>query len=221
MASPSPLHGVPPQVEGVDGQARVEVGGRDEPIDQAVGRLRRGPDGQAERPDQDHQRAHAGRERGEHAQPVRPPIPLRIRRAAEQVPLQAHHRHDRDHEGVLELDQQGHGGADGRQLGPAARQPVEGDQHGQRADRVDLAPDRRVEDGARVEKVDGGGDQPEPLPAPGPELAIQEAARVQEEHGRHAGVGQDAGELDQAGVMSTPRIRGCSARPMEPSNHST
>ena len=45
---------------GPEGANTLEDMGRfNEAIDQAMGRLRRGPDGEAKRPDQDHQRAHA------------------------------------------------------------------------------------------------------------------------------------------------------------------
>jgi hypothetical protein len=114
------------------------------------------------------------------------------------MPLDAHQQHDGDHEGVLELDQEGQDRAQRGQLRPAARQPVEGHQDSQRADRVDLPPHRRVEDRARVEHVHRGGQEAHVLSAPGPELAVQEASRIEEQHGGDATVGQDARDLDQA-----------------------
>ena len=113
--------------------------------------------------------------------------------------LDAHDGHDRDHERELELHQQGQDRAHRGQLSPAARQPVEAGQDGERPHRVHLPPDRRVEDRCRVEEVDRGGHQADARAAPAPHQPVPEAAAEEEEHPGHSAIGQDGGHLDQAG----------------------
>ena len=171
---------VAPQVEGVDGEALVGIRGLHELADQAAVRVggRQDPeqpvrvaagewgiDDHAERQHQQGQRADPHRQRGEDAQGVATAVQLGVAGAAEEVAPQADDGNDRDQEGELELDEQRGDGAEGRHLDPASRQPVDGRKQEKGADRVDLAPDRGVEDGARVEEVDRCGHQPQALRA--------------------------------------------------------
>ena len=212
-----------PQVEGVDGQPLVGRRRVAELVDEALGRVLAGmPDRHPERRQQQDQRPDADRDRGQDADRVRAAVTLRVARASGEVPLEPHQGHDRDQECVLELHQQADDGAQAGGLGPAARQGVKGPHDDQRPDRVDLAPDRAVEDGDRVEEVDPGRHQPQRLAAPyppaEPEAPVEEAAAVGEQEVRHADVGQDAGDLHQAGggVLADQRGQGVANDTQQP-----
>ncbi len=161
---------VPPQAEGVDresgvrvrrvtqlaDQARHRVGGRQEA--EAALHVRSGGDRRPQRhPERDEQQREGrdpGSQRCDDPQSDAPAVELRIGRATEQVALDADDGDDRDEERELELDEHRDHGADGGRLGPAAGEEVDRAQQRKRADRVDLAPHRRVEDRTRIEEVD-------------------------------------------------------------------
>ena len=189
---------VAPEVEAVDGEALVGVGRLQELADQAAPRVRWAPDAEAEGQDQQDQRAEARGERAEHAHRIPVPVVHRVGRATEEVALDPHDRDDGGQEAELELHQQRDHRPHRGRLGPAAGEQVDGPHRGQRPDRVDLAPDRRVEDRAGVEEVDGGRHQADPLAAPRPEPSVPETPREGEEEPRDARVGEDPGHLHQA-----------------------
>ena len=215
VAKPAPR--IPPQVERIDREALVGVGGLEQLADQAPVRVRgrqdpehpmrvaageRRIDDHAERQHQQGQRADPHRQRGEDAEGVAMAVELGVARAAEEVAPQADDGDDRDQECELELDEERDDGAEGRHLDPATRQRVDGRQQDEGADRVDLAPDRGDEDGGGVEQVHAGRQQAKALRADADAGALDQLATPppadHEQQPRDANVRQDARDFHQA-----------------------
>ena len=188
-----------PRVIGVDAQVGVAGGGVAHARDQ-----RRHVE--AERGDEDEQdhRPH-GRAADQPpdalflADPAaeRPGHRRRARPGADQeevAPQQGHPDERREDDAELGLDQRRHDGEPDGGLGEAVDQEGDGDEHDQRADRVDLAPQRRVVPGDRVEEVQRGRPQRgaariRPRSEPATDEAVEEV--------RDAQVGGDRRQLDQ------------------------
>ena len=168
VAEPGPR--VPPQVEGVDRKPGVRVRGLAQLADEARRRVSgrkkakaalhigaggdRGPQPHLEREEHEGKGRDSRCQGRQDADPAALTVEVGIGGAPEEMALDADDGNDRNQEGELELHEECDDGADGRRLGPAAGEEVDRREQDQRADRVDLAPHRRVEDGAGVEEVD-------------------------------------------------------------------
>jgi hypothetical protein len=136
---------------------------------------------------------------------------LGVRGASKEVPLESDDRHDRHEEGELELHEQREHGAERGGLGPPASEEIDRPDQEEGADRVHLAPDRRVKDDTGVEEVEGRRGDAQRLRGHPQVRARAElgspAPRDGEEEPRDPDVGEDARDLHQAARRVLPDDR--------------
>ncbi len=189
-------HSLPTRL--VDGSA----GGKEPEAALHVGAGRDGrPQPHLEREEHDREGRHPRCQGCQDPNPAALTVTLRVAGAPEEVPLDPDDGDDRNQERELELHEQRDDRADRGRFGPAAPQEVDRCEQDERADRVDLAPDGRVEDGAGVEEVDRRHGERGSVRADPEARAIDQltapAPNDDEQEPRDGDVRQDPGNLHQ------------------------